>query len=126
MKKQARGFSLAEAVVAMAVILIVSASVLSMVLSTAKAQARELEHHRATAALGDILTVYRISDDESTFKENLAFALKIDGEPDLTEEIPLAEGYTARIAYTDEALTVAVPQRESMGYTFYKQKEVSQ
>ena len=117
MKKNNCGFSLVEAVVAMAVILIVSASVLSLILSTSKAQERQLEHHRATTALADILTVYRVSESEDSFKENLAFALGIDGEIDLAS-VPLAKGYTAEISYGEAGLSVTVPEKPSMGYTF--------
>ena len=117
MKKNTRGFSLVEAVVAMAVIQIISASVLSLIPATSKAQSRELEHHRATAALGDILTVYRVSESEENFKENLAFALGIDGEILLTS-VRLAEGYTAEISYSEAVLTVTVPEKKSMSFTF--------
>ena len=119
MKKNSRGFSLVEAVVAMAIILLISAAVLSMILSAARAQSREAAHHAAAAHLADIVTVYRVSDTEAAFADNLAFALGLSGMPDLAN-VPLSEGYTANIAYSDAEITVTVNEKESMRYTFRK------
>jgi prepilin-type N-terminal cleavage/methylation domain-containing protein len=129
MMKNDRGFSLVEAVVAMAVILIISASVLAMMLSGARAQKSEIEHHRANARLADIITVYRISNDETAFKQNLAFALGIEGELSL-ERVPLSEGYTAAIVYGTGGITVSVTDakgrpHKGMGYTFPEPLEVT-
>lgn len=123
MRKNTRGFSLVEAVVAMAVILIITSAVLSVMLMGTRAQRSELEHHRAGARLSDIVAVYRVSTGETEFKKNLAFALGIEGELSL-ESVPLSEGYTAKITYDDggESITVRVSakgrERKSMSFTF--------
>ena len=131
MMKNDRGFSLVEAVVAMAVILIISASVLAMMLSGARAQKSEVEHHRANARLADIITVYRISNDETAFKQNLAFALGLDSLDTLDlSAVPLSEGYTAAIDYGTDGITVSVTDakgrpHKGMGYTFPEPLEVT-
>lgn len=121
-KKHTRGFSLVEAVVAMAVVLIISASTMTMMLSSSRAERRESEHHAATAQLADILTVYRVSDNETEFKENLAFALGLDAATLDLAGLPLVGGYLATVAY-GETLAVTVRDddgriKEGMGYTF--------
>ena len=131
MRKNTRGFSLVEAVVAMAVILIITSAVLSVMLMGTRAQRSELEHHRAGARLSDIVAVYRVSMDETDFdeakfEENLAFALGLDSLDALDlSAVPLAKGYTAEITYADdgESITVRVSDakgrvRESMSFTF--------
>ena len=40
-----------------------------------------------------------------------------DGEIDLAS-VPLAKGYTAEISYGEAGLSVTVPEKPSMGYTF--------
>ena len=119
MKKHTRGFSLVEAVVAMAIVLIISAATMTMMLSSSRAERRETEHHAATAQLADILTVYRVSNGD-TFEANLAFALGLNSIN--LAEIPLAGGYVATVTF-GETLTVTVKDsngivKDSMGYTF--------
>ena len=131
MRKNTRGFSLVEAVVAMAVILIITSAVLSVMLMGTRAQRSELEHHRAGARLSDIVAVYRVSTDETDFdetkfEENLAFALGLDSLDALDlSAVPLAKGYTAKITYAADgkSITVRVSDakgrvRESMSFTF--------
>ena len=125
MRKNTRGFSLVEAVVAMAVILIITSAVLSVMLMGTRAQRSELEHHRAGARLSDIVAVYRVSADKTKFKENLAFALGLDSLDALDlSAVPLAKGYTAKITYVDgKSIEVSVSDakgrvRESMSFTF--------
>lgn len=118
MKRGTRGFSLVEAVIAMALILIISAAVLTMILSASRAQGREMAHHAASNRLSDIITVYRASESEDEFKENLAFALGIEGALDLTS-VPLAEGYTAKIDCGETmTITVTDPKDKQKEYTF--------
>ena len=131
MRKNTRGFSLVEAVVAMAVILIITSAVLSVMLMGTRAQRSELEHHRAGARLSDIVAVYRVSTGKTEFEENLAFALGLDSLDDLSA-VPLAKGYTAKITYDDggESITVSVSDakgrvRESMSFTFPESLEVT-
>ena len=130
MRKNTRGFSLVEAVVAMAVILIITSAVLSVMLMGTRAQRSELEHHRAGARLSDIVAVYRVSMDETDFDEakfekNLAFALGLDSLDALDlSAVPLAKGYTAKIEYVGgKSIKVTVSDakgrvRESMSFTF--------
>ena len=117
MKRSTRGFSLVEAVVAMALILIISAAVLTMILSASRAQGREMAHHAASNRLSDIITVYRASESEDEFKENLAFALGVDAVA--LDSVPLAEGYTAKIDCGETlSITVTDPKDKQKEYTF--------
>lgn len=117
MRKTTRGFTLVEAVIAMALILIISAAVLTMMLSASRAQGREMAHHAASTHLADIITVYRASEDEAEFKTNLAFALGMDAVE--LDSVPLADGYTAKIVCGETmTITVTDPKDKQKEYTF--------
>lgn len=119
MKRSTRGFSLVEAVIAMALILIISAAVLTMILSASRAQGREMAHHAASNRLADIITVYRASESEDEFKENLAFALDMAVDTLDLVSVPLAEGYTAKIDCGETmTITVTDPKDKQKEYTF--------
>ena len=120
-KRGSRGFSLVEVVIAMAVIVIVSVAVISLILSSVRASQNAWERHLAGTSAEDILACYRVSGNEAEFKEELAFALGVV-DIDLSA-LPLAGGYIARITYTDTALDVVVQDArgrvvDALGYTY--------
>lgn len=115
-----RGFSLVEVVIAMAVIVIVSAAVISLILASHTAAGSALDRHRALSQIEDVAVCYRISEDEADFESHLAFALGLHGDID-PAALPLAGGHTAKVTYAAESLTVLLLDphgREVHSYTY--------
>ena len=76
-KNKKRGFTLAETVIALAIIAVVSVSSLSLILSAQKSTFAALEKQQAQLYAADIISCYRADGD---FVDNVRFALgKEDG-----------------------------------------------
>lgn len=100
--KNKRGFTLVETVVALALILIVSASSLTLISSANNATQRALFNAKAQNFVSDVVTVYRTAETKAQF-ENIV--------NDTTENgiiSKLAGGYTYTIQIVDTTLTVTV------------------
>ena len=104
--KNKRGFTLVETVVALALILIVSAMSLTLISSANNATQRALYNAKAQNFVADVVTVYRTAETKAQF-ENLV--------NDTTESsiiCKLAGGYTYTIQIEDKKLTVTVKDGE--------------
>ena len=75
MKKTSRGFTLLETVIALSIIVIVSAATLTLVLSSHNATRRATERQTAAGYTADLVACYRVTADETAFFEAAAFAL---------------------------------------------------
>ena len=99
--KNKRGFTLVETVVSLALILIVSATSLTLISSANNATQRALYNAKAQNFVSDVVTVYRTAENRQQF-DNIVNATEnsiissLDG------------GYTADIDIDDAVLTVTV------------------
>lgn len=66
-----RGFSIAEVVIAMAVIAVVTFTTLTIILSANIATRRSVRHQQAQMYAEDVINCYRISDSEEEFESYL-------------------------------------------------------
>ena len=82
-KLNKRGFSLAESVLALAVISISSVGILSLVISTQRATINAAQKQQAQLYAMDIINCYRVSNSTKTFQENMDWALDGDYEANL-------------------------------------------
>ena len=105
-KLNKRGFTLAESVLALAVIAITSVGVLSLVLSSHRATTAAAQKQQAQLYAADIINCYRVSTDNTTFEENVEFALGKE-ITDMTQ-IPLNKEMTAKVTIENSTLTVIV------------------
>ena len=122
MKKTSRGFTLLETVIALSIIVIVSAATLTLVLSSHAATRRATERQAAAGYTADLVTCYRATSDEAEFFEAAAFAL---GLSELREDIPTTvpgTAFSARVIY-DTALSAEILDSEGevlSRVTFYR------
>ncbi len=103
--KNKRGFTLVETVVALALILIVSATSLTLISSANNATQRALYNAKAQNFVADVVTVYRTAESRQQFDEIIS----------ATENsiiASLAGGYTADINIVGAELTVTVKDGE--------------
>ena len=77
-KLNKRGFSLAESVLALAVISISSVGILSLVISTQRATINAAQKQQAQLYAMDIINCYRVSSTTADFNTNVKFALGAD------------------------------------------------
>ena len=68
------GFSIAEAVIALAVIVIVTASALTLITSATTARYKAIKKSEAINCANDLLECFKVSNDESEFESNAEFA----------------------------------------------------
>lgn len=99
--KNKRGFTLVETVVALALILIVSATSLTLISSANNATQRALFNAKAQNFVSDVVTVYRTAEDRQQFND-IVYAT----ENNMVSK--LAGGYTYTIQIVDKTLTVTV------------------
>ena len=85
------GFSIAEAVIALAVIVIVTASALTLITSATTARYKAIKKAEAINCANDLLECFKVSNDEDEFRLNAEFA----GFP-ITDDLKL---------YTSEYIT---------------------
>ena len=99
--KNKRGFTLVETVVSLALILIISATSLTLISSANNATQRALYNAKAQNFVSDVVTIYRTAEDRQQF-DNIVNATEnsiissLDG------------GYTADIDIVGAKLTVTV------------------
>ena len=84
-KLNKRGFTLAESVLALAVIAITSVGTISLILSAQNATISAAQKQQAQLYAADIIACYRADGD---FNDNVQFALAI-GDFNLDKDIPL-------------------------------------
>ena len=102
-----RGFSLAEAVVALLIISIVTAGALTLISSSQKATQTALEKQQAQFYAADIITCYRAEN----FEESLQFAF---GEGcKQGDKIFLPGDMVATVVETDNTLSVIIKKGET-------------
>lgn len=101
-----KGFSLIETVIAMAIIIIVTVSALTMVTSSLNITKKEIYTSKAQYFAADSLEAFRIAEDAAQFEETIAFAggySYFDVDENLYIYYLENSGYTAEIslAYSD-------------------------
>jgi Tfp pilus assembly protein PilV len=73
-KRNKGGFALAETIIALAVILMVSAAALTMILSTLLVKAHGISDAEAYRFASDTWECFKVSDKDEQFLDNLKFA----------------------------------------------------
>ncbi|MBR2441738.1 MAG: type II secretion system protein [Clostridia bacterium] len=96
--KNKRGFTLVETVVALALILIISASSLTLISSANNATQRALYNAQAQNFVSDVVTVYRRAESRQEFDDALTDGILA----------PLPKGYEYDIHIEGTTLTVEV------------------
>ena len=111
-QRNIRGFTLAESVLALAVISIVSVSTLTLIISAQKSTISAAQKQQAQLFAADIIACYRVSndDDGNTFAENVKFATGKDIINDTT--IELDGNLTAYLTTENNTLTVTIKTSE--------------
>ena len=113
-KLNKRGFTLAESVLALAIITIVSVSTLSLILSAQRSTISAAQKQQAQLYAADIIACYRVSTSDEDFNKNVNFAI---GENIVDNTIALNDGLTAHITKEDTTLTVAVKNEKGTALT---------
>ena len=101
-KLNKRGFTLAESVLALAVISLTSVATISLILSAQRSTLSAAQKQQAQLYAADIISCYRADGD---FNENVAFAL---GKPIENNAVSLNGNLTANINLENNTLTVIV------------------
>ena len=104
--KNKRGFTLVETVVSLALILIVSATSLTLISSANNATQRALYNAKAQNFVSDVVTVYRTETSLENFKQGVKTLLGKELDENL--DCVLDGDYTADIQIEDKTLTVIV------------------
>ena len=113
-KLNKRGFTLAESVLALAIISIVSVGTLSLILSAQNSTVSAAQKQQAQLYAADIIACYRVSDSDADFNENVTFAI---GKEIIDNKITLNDGLTAYITKEGTTLTVAVKNEKDTALT---------
>ena len=104
-KLNKRGFTLAESVLALAIISIVSVGTLSLILSAQRSTISAAQKQQAQLYAADIISCYRVSKNDTDFASNVNFAL---GKPIDDNTIALSDDLTAHIDQEGKTLKVTV------------------
>ena len=105
-----RGFSLAETVLALAVISISSVGVLSLVLSAQRATMNAAQKQQAQLYAMDIINCYRVDGD---FTENVKFALgQTENNTFDVSNITLNHDMTANVSVEEQTITVVITKND--------------
>ena len=106
--KNKRGFTIAETVIALAIISTISISAVALSVSSQNASRLALQKQQAQFYAADIISCYRAGGD---FEENLTCALGVEvNDRDWSQEqqISLSDGMTATLKIEDGKLTVTI------------------
>lgn len=104
-KNKKRGFTLAESVLALAIISIATVGTLTLITSGQKSTQLALDKQQAQFYAADILSCYRAEKVDGDFEKNLKFAFGIEGAVRL-DSIPLSGGMTASFDETTVTVTI--------------------
>ena len=107
--KHKRGFTLAETVLALAVISITSVASLSLILASQRATISAAQKQQAQLAALDIVSCFRVSDDYTDFENNVHFAL---GKEISQNKIELGNDTIANGELENNTITVVVDYGE--------------
>ena len=107
-----RGFTLAESVLALAVISITSVGTLSLVLSSQRATISAAQKQQAQLYAADIVNCYRVSKTYNDFTNNVNWAISLDNTWDgSANTIDLKGDFVANLTYDiedEKTLTVTI------------------
>ena len=78
-QKRRRGYSMAECVVALAIIVVVSVAALSIVASSESARRKSIFHSDAQDFASNMLECFKAADNDAEFRENVIFATSLQG-----------------------------------------------
>lgn len=110
--KNKRGFTIAETVIALAIISTISISAVALSVSSQNASRLALQKQQAQFYAADIISCYRAGDD---FKTNLNFVFGTNfQETDEVSSITLSDGMTATLKIENGKLTVTILQQEKI------------
>ena len=112
-KLNKRGFTLAESVLALAIISIVSVGTLTLILSAQKSTISAAQKQQAQLYAADIISCYRVSKNDTDFASNVNFAL--GGKTIDNNTIALSNDLTAHINIDQEGKTIKVTVTNGQG-----------
>ena len=108
-KKHNRGFTIAEAMIAFAVISIVSIATLTLILTSITATKNANYKLRAQTCAADAIECYRVTDNQDDFKAALAFALGDEATIESLDNITLPDSnYKMNVEIDGTTITVTV------------------
>lgn len=107
LNKHKRGFTLAESVLALAVISITSVGTLSLILSAQRSTLSATQKQQAQLYAADIISCYRVSANNTDFANNVNFALDIN-DFTLDKNIDLQGDLRLNASVENSTLTVIV------------------
>ena len=104
------GFTVLEMVIAMAVVVIVTATAVTLVLSSRKAETRVLRNADATRLAENVWECFKATDSETDFLAAVEYAEGItpEGESGTYTLTPERYGYTAALTLDGESLQVVI------------------
>lgn len=118
-KRNNRGFSIAEVVVAMVVVTIVSFATLSVILSANLSTDRSLRHQQAQFYAEDAVGCFVLAGSEVEFKSYLAGALGLENVDNIApdSDITLNDGNILEYSLLNNNKTLTLSIRDSEGKT---------
>ena len=124
-RRNNHGFTVVELVIAMAVVVLVSATAITLVLSSRKAEERALRNADAVRLAENIFECFKATNGEEAFLAAVAFAEggKPEGENGSYTITSARYGYTAEITSDDmqlEVVVLAEDKSELLSFSFKK------
>lgn len=110
-RKSKRGFAMAETIIALAVISIVSMATMTLILSSNTATRSANYKLDAQNYTEDIIECFRITDNKDDFNSSVAFALGFADGTDFTDNIPehLEDSeYSLSISYSEQSVSIEI------------------
>ena len=126
MKKRTnkRGFTVAEIVIAMAVVVLVTATALTTVLTTRNAERNVLQNADALRFAENAWECFKASENEQDFLTAITFAEGVTPEGEAGNyTFPSSEyGYTASLTLSGDTLSVRIvaDEKELLSFTYTK------